>query len=78
MKSTAPIGADRVSVFNCLRTLCLTLAMLVSSSAMAATTLERIVQDGAVKLGYQIAPPFSYLDESGNRIGYSIDICMKS
>ena len=22
-------------------------------------------------------PPFSYLDESGNRIGYSIDICLK-
>ncbi len=77
MKSTAFVGADRVSVFNRLRALCLTLVMLVSSSAIAATTLERIVQDGAIKLGYQIAPPFSYLDESGNRIGYSIDICLK-
>lgn len=57
MKSTAFVGADRVSVFNRLRALCLTLVMLVSSSAIAATTLERIVQDGAIKLGYQIAPP---------------------
>ena len=77
MKLTALVGADRISVVNRLRAACLTLALLVSSSAIAATTLEKIAQDGAIKLGYQIAPPFSYLDEAGNRIGYSIDICMK-
>ncbi len=64
MKLTALVGADRVSVFNRLRALCLTLVMLVSSSAIAATTLERIVQDGAIKLGYQIAPPPSRISMS--------------
>lgn len=34
------------------------------------------MQDGAIKLGYQIAP-FSYLDESAPPDGCSIDICLK-
>lgn len=67
----------KFNFLNCSRALCLTLAVLLSPAAFSATTLERIAQNGAVTLGYQIAPPFSYLDESGNRIGYSIDICLK-
>lgn len=67
----------KFNFLNCTRALCLTLAVLLSPAAISATTLERIAQNGAVTLGYQIAPPFSYLDESGNRIGYSIDICVK-
>lgn len=71
------VGVGSISVSNRVRAACLALVMLVSSSAIAATTLEKIAQKGAITLGYQIAPPFSYLDEAGNRIGYSIDLCMK-
>lgn len=62
---------------NRIRAVSLALAVLASSSAIGATTLEKIARSGTIALGYQIAPPFSYQDEAGNRIGYSIDICMK-
>lgn len=77
MKFNEFVGAGSISVVNRIRAAFLTLALLISGAAFGATTLEKIAQDGAITLGYQIAPPFSYLDEAGHRIGYSIDICMK-
>lgn len=71
------VGMGRISVCNRIRAACLVLALLGPGIAIGATTLERIAQKGAITLGYQIAPPFSYVDQAGNRIGYSIDICMK-
>lgn len=53
------------------------LAVLMSFPAQAAT-LDKIAQTGTITLGYrESSPPFSYLDEAKNPIGYSIDICMK-
>lgn len=77
MKINEFAGVRSVSAFNGVRSLCLAIAVLASSSAIAAGTLEKIAQKGSITLGYQLAPPFSYLDEAGNVIGYSIDICHK-
>ena len=39
-------------------------------------TLPNIERTHTVRLGYREAsPPFSYLDQSGQPIGYSIDLC---
>lgn len=51
---------------------------LSASTAVAADleTLARIKQTGAVAIGYRESSiPFSYLDQDGKPIGYSIDIC---
>ena len=58
------------------RTCCAALLLLFSCSALAVGTLEKVSQTGILTLGYQIAPPFSYLDEE-KPVGYSIDLCMK-
>ena len=77
MKINEFAGVRGVTVSNGVRTLCLVMALLTSSTAIAAGTLETVAQKGSITLGYQLAPPFSYLDEAGNVIGYSIDICHK-
>lgn len=42
----------------------------------AATTLERIAANGAVRFGYRSdARPFSYQDDAGQAAGYSIVLC---
>ena len=69
--------AGRISVIRRLRAVFLMLAVMLSGSAVATSTLDKIAQNGTISLGYQNAPPFSYVDKSGSRIGYSIDICMK-
>ncbi|MFT3849763.1 MAG: amino acid ABC transporter substrate-binding protein [Propionivibrio sp.] len=54
------------------------LMALLSLNALAAGTLEKIAQTGTIRLGYQVTPPFSYLDDpKAPPIGYSIDLCMK-
>ncbi|NLD55955.1 MAG: amino acid ABC transporter substrate-binding protein [Burkholderiaceae bacterium] len=41
-------------------------------------TLKRIAERGMVSIGHrETSIPFSYMDQSGKPIGYSIDICMK-
>jgi putrescine:ornithine antiporter len=41
-----------------------------------STTVERLRAIGKIKLGYRMdARPFSYRDESGQAVGYSIDLC---
>ncbi len=77
MKINEFAGMRGIPAFSRACTLCATLALLVSSPAIAAGTLEKVAQKGSITLGYQLAPPFSYLDEAGNVIGYSIDVCQK-
>lgn len=62
-----------------IRVCCIVLSLpLISSSANAVETLERIAKAGHITLGYDdSSSPFSYLDEKKQPIGYSIDICMK-
>ena len=60
------------------RACCVALALLVTGSAQAAGTLEKIAQTGSVLVGYRdSSPPFAYQDENKRPIGYSVDICMK-
>ena len=60
-------------VFGC----CAAILLLAAGSAQAVSTLDKVAQSGVITVGYQDAPPFSYLDDAKNPIGYSIDLCMK-
>lgn len=43
-----------------------------------ADTLKRIAETGEFRIGYvPDAPPLSFLDDEGNVIGYSIDLCRR-
>tara|TARA_R110000822_G_scaffold159476_24_gene299494 strand:+ start:22630 stop:23436 length:807 start_codon:yes stop_codon:yes gene_type:complete len=45
-------------------------------AAELTQTLKRINDSGEINLGYRKSePPMSFVDESGNAIGYSIDLC---
>ena len=51
-----------------------------SSSAIAVdtSTLEQIKQTGKIRVGFRESePPMSFLDNEGNPIGYSIDLCKR-
>ena len=52
--------------------------LLAGASAASAGTLDRVRQAGKLTLGYRTdARPFSYMDDSGRAIGYSIALCQK-
>lgn len=52
--------------------------LLTISSIAQADTLERVRQRGFVMIGVQEASiPFSYRDQQGKYVGYTVDICMK-
>ena len=57
------------------------LIMLLGGGAAHAeqtlTTLERIKATGELRVGYGDTAPFSYQDDQGNVVGYSIDICQR-
>lgn len=40
-------------------------------------TLERLKETGVLRVGYGDTAPFSYIDDHGNVVGYSIDICQQ-
>ncbi|MFZ6778754.1 amino acid ABC transporter substrate-binding protein [Undibacterium sp. Ji83W] len=49
-----------------------------SNSAMAGETLERISRSGKIVLATRDASiPFSYKDNNGKPLGYTVDICLK-
>ena len=58
-------------------------ALLLGTAAMAQTsgeglspTLAAIKQSHTVRLGYrESSPPFSFLDQAGRAIGYSLELC---
>jgi glutamate/aspartate transport system substrate-binding protein len=57
------------------------LLMLACAGARAqqgAGTLAKVARDGYITLGVREGSvPFSYLDDKGRFIGYSVDLCMK-
>ena len=55
------------------------IGMQYSAAAQeAGGTLERIARKGSIALGYQVGSlPFSYVNEVGQPIGYSVDLCGK-
>lgn len=53
-------------------------AILLAPPTQAAGTLDKVAQSGTITLGYRhAAPPFSYVDDKEQPIGYSIDICAR-
>lgn len=51
---------------------------LALADAGDSPTLKRIQERGVVNIGHrETSIPFSYIDDTGKPIGYSIDICMK-
>src|SRR5215831_1198082 len=54
------------------------LAAAVPAAAQETGTLKKIRDTGEIVLGVRDASiPFSYADESGQSIGYSVDLCMR-
>lgn len=65
-----------------LKALLFTGLMMASSGQVLAhepvPTLERMTQSGTIKLGYATKNiPFSYLDNKGEPVGYTIDLCRR-
>jgi glutamate/aspartate transport system substrate-binding protein len=54
------------------------LAVAMPAAAQEAGTLKKIRETGEIVLGVRDASiPFSYADDSGQSIGYSVDLCMR-
>ncbi|MDH4107549.1 MAG: amino acid ABC transporter substrate-binding protein [Gammaproteobacteria bacterium] len=52
------------------------LPALLAHAQDYASTLDRVAGTGEFRIGFvPDAPPMSFLDESGNPVGYSIDLC---
>ncbi len=48
------------------------------SAAEQSGTLEQIKESGTIRLGYRESePPMSFVDSSGQPVGYSIDLCRR-
>ena len=53
-------------------------ALAQKTGAAVSPTLTRIKQSGRIRFGYQAdARPFSYSDQSGNAVGFSVELCKK-
>ena len=51
-------------------------SLMLTASAAAAGTLDRIRSSGVLKIGYRTdAPPFSYKTSVGEAAGYSVALC---
>lgn len=48
-----------------------------AADRFAEKTLDRIRATGVMRVGYGQTPPFSYLDDTGAVVGYSIDLCRR-
>ncbi len=54
------------------------LASAISAAAQDTGTLKKLHDTGEIVLGVRDASiPFSYADDSGKSIGYSVDLCMR-
>ena len=54
------------------------LAVAIPSAAQETGTLKKIRETGEIVLGVRDASiPFSYADDTGQSIGYSVDLCMR-
>ena len=55
---------------------CLQLVPLSAGAQSDSPTLDRIAETGEFRIGFvPDAPPMSFIDASGNAVGYSIDLC---
>jgi ABC-type amino acid transport substrate-binding protein len=58
--------------------LSLALILFFSTSYAQSDTLERVAENGELRVGYvPDAPPLSFHDDEGNVVGYSIDLCRR-
>ncbi|BCB60037.1 MULTISPECIES: amino acid ABC transporter substrate-binding protein [Halomonadaceae] len=48
-----------------------------SAAASDIDTLQRLSETGTLRVGYGDTAPFSYTDDNGNVLGYSIDLCQQ-
>ena len=48
-----------------------------SAAASEIDTLQRLSETGTLRVGYGDTAPFSYQDEEGNVLGYSIELCQR-
>lgn len=48
-----------------------------SAAASEINTLQRLSETGTLRVGYGDTAPFSYQDEEGNVLGYSIELCQR-
>src|SRR6202162_4117495 len=54
------------------------LAVAIPSAAQETGTLKKIRDTGEIVLGVRDASiPFSYADDTGQSIGYSVDLCLR-
>ena len=54
------------------------LAIAIPTAAQEAGTLKKMRDTGEIVLGVRDASiPFSYADETGQSIGYSVDLCLR-
>lgn len=51
--------------------------MLSTAAAAEINTLQRLSETGTLRVGYGDTAPFSYQDEEGNVLGYSIELCQR-
>lgn len=52
------------------------LGSVPAQAQMSSPTLDRIKSSGEFRIGFvPDAPPMSFLDDQGNAVGYSIDLC---
>ncbi len=57
--------------------LTIVLSVVVANEAQA-DTLTKIRENGTIVIGHRGAsPPFSFIDQSGKAVGYSIDLCKR-
>ncbi len=54
------------------------LLSFVATTEAQADTLAKIKESGTIVFGHRTAsPPFSFVDQSGTAVGYSIDLCKR-
>ena len=54
------------------------LALCVVPEIVAGGTLDQIKKSGEIRVGYRTdAPPLSFKDDSGQAIGYSVELCQR-
>ncbi len=46
-------------------------------AAINIDTLERLKETGTLRVGYGDTAPFSYADDEGRVVGYSIELCQR-
>jgi len=52
------------------------MSMAISTASLAADTLARVREAGALRLGFRAdAPPYSYRTSNGEPAGYIVDLC---